>query len=62
MVKNSNFRKIFLPVDSVDSGDSESLGYKNFHNFGKIFHDPLNKTRFFHNQGLLIRNDMNHIL
>ena len=33
MVKNSNFRKFFLPVDSVDSGDSESLGYKNFSEF-----------------------------
>ena len=33
MVKNSNFRKIFLPVDSVDPEDSESLGYKNFSEF-----------------------------
>ena len=33
MVKNSNFRKIFLPVDSVDPGDSESLGYKIFSEF-----------------------------
>ena len=37
MVKNSNFRKNFLPVDSVDSGDSESLAYKNFSEFWKIF-------------------------
>ena len=35
MVKNSNFRKIFLPVDSLDSGDSESLEYKNFFEFRK---------------------------
>ena len=35
MVKNSNFRKFFLPVDSLDSGDSESLGYKIFFEFRK---------------------------
>ena len=37
MVKNSNFRKIFLPVDSVDPEDSESLAYKNFSEFWKNF-------------------------
>ena len=45
MVKNSNFRKIFLPVDSVDPEDSESLGYKNFSEFWKIFWRSLIKQQ-----------------